>query len=92
MTLIHSAGCSDSVSADLVLIPERIFTASSSEPWVDALAVTGERLHQATRGRRVAVKSLLLDQSIIAGVDHGGLYGGLTGGVGRYVIEMSRYN
>jgi len=39
MTLIHSAGCSDSVSADLVLIPERIFTASSSEPWVDALAV-----------------------------------------------------
>ncbi len=39
MTLIHSAGCSDSVSADLVLIPERIFTASNSEPWVDALAV-----------------------------------------------------
>ncbi|MFC1627731.1 amidohydrolase [Gemmatimonadota bacterium] len=39
MTLIHSAGCSDSASADLVLIPERIFTASSSEPWVDALAI-----------------------------------------------------
>jgi len=39
MALIHSAGCSDSASADLVLIPERIFTASSSKPWVDALAV-----------------------------------------------------
>lgn len=39
MTLIHSAGCSGSAGADLVLIPERIFTANSAELWVDALAV-----------------------------------------------------
>jgi len=35
---------------------------------VDALQVTGGLLFEATRGRRVAVKSVLLDQSIIAGV------------------------
>jgi formamidopyrimidine-DNA glycosylase len=35
---------------------------------VDALEVTGAALFTATRGRRVAIKSLLLDQSVIAGV------------------------
>ena len=35
---------------------------------IDALAVDGELLFSATRGRRVAIKSLLLDQSILAGV------------------------
>ena len=35
---------------------------------VDALGATGEQLFRATRGRRVAIKSLLLDQSILAGV------------------------
>lgn len=35
---------------------------------VDALAARGPRLFQASRGRRVAVKALLLDQSVIAGV------------------------
>jgi formamidopyrimidine-DNA glycosylase len=34
----------------------------------DALAVTGPALFAATRRRRVAVKGLLLDQSVIAGV------------------------
>ena len=34
----------------------------------DALAVDGALLFAATRGRRVAIKSLLLDQSILAGV------------------------
>jgi len=34
----------------------------------DALDVTGEWLFEASRGRRVAVKSLLLDQRIAAGV------------------------
>jgi len=34
----------------------------------DALGVTGELLFRASRGRRVAIKSLLLDQSMIAGV------------------------
>jgi formamidopyrimidine-DNA glycosylase len=34
----------------------------------DALAVRGADLHRASRGRRVAVKSLLLDQGVIAGV------------------------
>jgi formamidopyrimidine-DNA glycosylase len=34
---------------------------------VDALELTGETLFAATRGRAVAVKSLLLDQSVIAG-------------------------
>ena len=35
---------------------------------VDALAVSGEALFAATRGRRVAVKSLLLDQAVLTGV------------------------
>jgi formamidopyrimidine-DNA glycosylase len=35
---------------------------------VDALSVTGERLFAATRGRRVAIKAVLLDQSVLAGV------------------------
>jgi len=34
----------------------------------DALAVEGEALYAASRGRRVAVKALLLDQAVIAGV------------------------
>jgi formamidopyrimidine-DNA glycosylase len=34
----------------------------------DALEVSGALLFTATRGRRVAIKSLLLDQSILAGV------------------------
>ena len=33
----------------------------------DALAIRGVELFAATRGRRVAIKSLLLDQSIVAG-------------------------
>jgi formamidopyrimidine-DNA glycosylase len=35
---------------------------------IDALAVTGELLFDATRGRDVAIKSALLDQALIAGV------------------------
>jgi formamidopyrimidine-DNA glycosylase len=35
---------------------------------IDALEVDGALLFSATRGRRVAIKSLLLDQSIVAGV------------------------
>ena len=35
---------------------------------VDALKIDGALLFAATRGRRVAIKSLLLDQSILAGV------------------------
>ncbi len=35
---------------------------------VDALEVTGPALYAGLRGRRVAVKSLLLDQAILAGV------------------------
>ncbi|MHA7839942.1 MAG: bifunctional DNA-formamidopyrimidine glycosylase/DNA-(apurinic or apyrimidinic site) lyase, partial [bacterium] len=34
----------------------------------DALAITGEMLFRATRGRRAAIKGLLLDQAICAGV------------------------
>ena len=34
----------------------------------DALEVQGDLLWEATRGRRLAVKSLLLDQSVLAGV------------------------
>ena len=33
----------------------------------DALAITGAALFAATRGRRVAIKTLLLDQAIVAG-------------------------
>jgi len=35
---------------------------------IDALEVSGERLFTASRGRTVAVKSLLLDQAVLAGV------------------------
>jgi formamidopyrimidine-DNA glycosylase len=35
---------------------------------VDALAVSGERLLERTRGRKVAIKSLLLDQAVFAGI------------------------
>jgi formamidopyrimidine-DNA glycosylase len=35
---------------------------------VDALEVSGEALFRATRGRAVAIKNLLLDQAVIAGV------------------------
>ncbi len=35
---------------------------------MDALAATGEGLFRSTRGRTVAIKSLLLDQAVIAGV------------------------
>jgi formamidopyrimidine-DNA glycosylase len=35
---------------------------------VDALAASGEALFRASRGRRAAVKALLLDQSLFAGV------------------------
>jgi formamidopyrimidine-DNA glycosylase len=35
---------------------------------VDALEASGERLFEASRGRRAAVKTLLLDQSVLAGV------------------------
>ncbi len=35
---------------------------------VDALVATGEQLFRATRGRKIEIKSLLLDQSSIAGV------------------------
>jgi formamidopyrimidine-DNA glycosylase len=34
---------------------------------IDALEITGEDLHRATRGRSVAIKSLLLDQAVVAG-------------------------
>lgn len=34
----------------------------------DALAVTASHLHAASRGRRIPVKALLLDQSVLAGV------------------------
>jgi len=34
----------------------------------DALNVTGETFFEASRGRRIAIKSLLLDQSVAAGV------------------------
>ncbi len=35
---------------------------------IDALQVTGTLLHQATRARATAIKNVLLDQSVIAGV------------------------
>ncbi len=35
---------------------------------IDALEVTGELLFRANRGRRVAIKAMLLDQSVAAGV------------------------
>lgn len=49
---------------------------------VDALAVRGEDLFAASRGRKLAVKSLLLDQRVLAGVgniyaDEGLFYAGV---------------
>ena len=35
---------------------------------VDALAATGEQLFQAARARKIPIKSLLLDQGVIAGI------------------------
>jgi formamidopyrimidine-DNA glycosylase len=35
---------------------------------IDALALTGDHLFRATRGRRVAIKAMLLDQSVCAGI------------------------
>lgn len=35
---------------------------------VDALLATGEQLHASTRKRRAPIKSVLLDQSVLAGV------------------------
>jgi formamidopyrimidine-DNA glycosylase len=51
----------------------RLLAKGASDPrldrlGVDALEVTGARLFAATRGRRVAVKSVLLAQDVIAGV------------------------
>ena len=51
----------------------RLLAKGASDPrldrlGVDALDVTGARLFAATRGRRVAVKSVLLAQDVIAGV------------------------
>jgi formamidopyrimidine-DNA glycosylase len=51
----------------------RLLAAGESDPrldrlGVDALAATGAELFAATRGRRVAIKSLLLAQAVIAGV------------------------
>ena len=51
----------------------RLLAKGASDPrldrlGVDALEVTGARLFAATRGRRVAVKSVLLSQDVIAGV------------------------
>ncbi len=34
----------------------------------DALTTTGERLFEATRGRKAAIKSVLVDQEVVAGV------------------------
>jgi formamidopyrimidine-DNA glycosylase len=47
--------------------------AGASDPRLDrlgpdALEITGEALFAASRGRRVAVKTLLLDQAVLAGV------------------------
>lgn len=51
----------------------RLLPASQSDPrldklGVDALDFTGEDLWQATRGRKVAIKNLLLSQSVVAGI------------------------
>lgn len=35
---------------------------------IDALSATGADLYAATRGRRIAIKTLLLDQSVLAGI------------------------
>jgi formamidopyrimidine-DNA glycosylase len=51
----------------------RLLAPGDSDPrleklGVDALETTGATLFEATRGRKVAIKSLLLDQAVIAGV------------------------
>ena len=51
----------------------RLLARGDSDPrleklGVDALEATGTTLFEATRGRKVAIKSLLLDQAVIAGV------------------------
>jgi formamidopyrimidine-DNA glycosylase len=43
-------------------------TARLDRLGTDALAVTGELLFRANRGRKVAIKAMLLDQSVCAGV------------------------
>ena len=50
-----------------------LLAAGQSDPRIDklgpdALNADGETLWQASRGRRVAIKSLLLDQTVLAGV------------------------
>jgi formamidopyrimidine-DNA glycosylase len=51
----------------------RLLPPGSSDPrldrlGIDALEATPEDLYRGTRGRRVAIKNLLLDQSVIAGI------------------------
>jgi formamidopyrimidine-DNA glycosylase len=51
----------------------RLLAPGQAEPrldrlGVDALVATGRELHRAARGRRVAIKNLLLSQGVIAGV------------------------
>jgi formamidopyrimidine-DNA glycosylase len=51
----------------------RLLAPGTSDPrleklGVDALETTGRHLLEATRGRKVAIKSLLLDQSVVAGI------------------------
>jgi len=51
----------------------RLLEAGEQEPrlaklGIDALSVSGEHLHRASRKRRVATKTMLLDQSTLAGV------------------------
>jgi formamidopyrimidine-DNA glycosylase len=52
----------------LLLLPAGRSHPRLDQLGADALAVTGELLFRAGRGRRAAVKSLLLDQTIVAGV------------------------
>jgi formamidopyrimidine-DNA glycosylase len=51
----------------------RLLAPGDSDPrleklGIDALETTGRRLFEATRGRKVPIKSLLLDQSVVAGI------------------------
>ncbi len=60
---------------------------------VDALEITGAALFRATRKRKTAIKALLLDQSVIAGVgniyaDEALFYAGVR--PGRRAMAMSR--
>lgn len=59
----------------------------------DALEVTGEKLFRASRKRKTAIKALLLDQSVIAGVgniyaDEALFYAGVR--PGRRALAMTR--